>query len=49
MKYTYKEVIDTSGTKSIKRTDVDGNECFFNLALDNSDYQAYLKYLAGNN
>jgi hypothetical protein len=49
MNYIYQEVTDTSGTKSIKRTDEDGIETFFNLELDNSDYQEYLKHIEESN
>jgi hypothetical protein len=45
MKYTYEEVADDFGNKSIKRTDEDGLVAWIPMDGGNSDYQAYLKSL----
>lgn len=45
MKYTYEDVTDDFGNKSIKRTDEDGLVAWIPMDAGNSDYQAYLKSL----
>ena len=45
MKYTYTEVTDELGGKSITRIDENGIEAWIPCDPANSDYQAYLKWL----
>jgi len=49
MKYTYEEIADDFGNKTIKRTDEDGLVAWIPMDAGNSDYQAYLKYIEENN
>lgn len=43
----YEELEDDFGNKVIKRNNADGSVSFIPLAEDNSDYQAYLRWLNG--
>jgi hypothetical protein len=42
MKYTYEEITDNFGNKSIKRTDENGQVAWIPMDEGNSDYQRYL-------
>jgi hypothetical protein len=43
----YEEITDDFNGKIIKRDNADGSVSFIPLAEDNADYQAYLRWLNG--
>ena len=45
----YEQITSDSGYASIKRTDEDGQVWFIPTDPSNSDYQAYLAYVANGN
>jgi hypothetical protein len=47
MKYTYQEYASEFGSKFVKRTDINGIESYIPSDEGNSDYQAYLRWLNG--
>ncbi len=47
MKFTYEEITSESGNINIIRTDEDGNKAWIPADEGNSDYQRYLRHLAG--
>ena len=49
MKYTYEQIDNEIGQKIIKRTDENGLVSWVPLDEANSDYQAYLAYVANGN
>lgn len=49
MKYTYKEVTNYDGVVTIQATGEDGSMLFIPKDDANSDYQAYLAYVANGN
>lgn len=48
-KYIYEVIVSESGSETVKRTDADGKEAFIPADPANSDYQAYLASLEGEN
>jgi hypothetical protein len=45
MKYTYTEITNALGAKSILRTDENGKQWSIPIDPPNSDYQRYLRWL----